>query len=75
MRVLHELRSILKIDTEIDDGAVIPRKPDGSELYMRLLSYTDKGSYMPLGQEKLNAEHTTERNRSLQEQKRSGTLQ
>lgn len=71
MRVLHELRSILKIDTEIDDGTVIPRNPDASELYMRLLSYTDKGSQMPLGQEKLNAEHTTTRNRSLQEQKRS----
>ena len=40
----------------IEDQAVIPRQPDASELYLRLLGDTDKGSQMPLGQEPLDAE-------------------
>ena len=40
----------------IEDKAVIPRQPDTSELYLRLLGDTDNGSQMPLGQEPLDAE-------------------
>ena len=40
----------------IEDQAVIPRQPDTSELYLRLLGDTDNGSQMPLGQESLDAE-------------------
>ncbi len=39
----------------IEDQAVIPRQPDASELYLRLLGDTDNGSQMPLGQEPLDA--------------------
>ena len=39
----------------IEDKAVIPRQPDASELYLRLLGDTDKGSQMPLGQDPLDA--------------------
>ena len=40
----------------IEDRAVIPGQPDASELYMRLLGDTDRGSQMPLGQEPLDPE-------------------
>ena len=40
----------------IEDRSVIPRQPDASELYMRLLGDTDSGSQMPLGQEPLDPE-------------------
>ena len=40
----------------IEDRSVIPRQPDASELYLRLLGDTDSGSQMPLGQEPLNSE-------------------
>ena len=40
----------------IEDKAVIPRQPDTSELYLRLLDDTDNGSQMPLGQDPLDAE-------------------
>ena len=40
----------------IEDRSVIPGQPDASELYLRLLSDTDSGSQMPLGQEPLDAE-------------------
>ena len=40
----------------IEDKAVIPRQPDASELYLRLLGDTDNGSQMPLGQEPLDVE-------------------
>ncbi len=40
----------------IEVKSVIPRQPDTSELYLRLLGDTDKGSQMPLGQEPLDAE-------------------
>ena len=39
----------------IEDKAVIPRQPDTSELYLRLLDDTDNGSQMPLGQDPLDA--------------------
>ncbi len=40
----------------IKDKSVLPRQPDASELYLRLLGDTDKGSQMPLGQDPLDAE-------------------
>ena len=40
----------------IENRAVIPGRPDASELYLRLLGDTDTGSQMPLGQEPLDAE-------------------
>ncbi len=40
----------------IETRTVIPGKPDASELYMRLLGDTDKGSQMPLGQEPLDSD-------------------
>ena len=40
----------------IEDQAVIPRQPDASELYLRLLGDTNNGSQMPLGQEPLDVE-------------------
>lgn len=40
----------------IEDRSVIPRQPDASELYLRLLGDTDNGSQMPLGQEPLDDE-------------------
>ena len=40
----------------IENKVVIPRQPDASELYLRLLGDTDNGSQMPLGQEPLDAE-------------------
>ena len=40
----------------IENRSVIPGQPDASELYLRLLGDTDKGSQMPLGQEPLNSE-------------------
>ena len=40
----------------IEDKAVIPRQPDTSELYLRLLGDTDNGSQMPLGQDPLDVE-------------------
>ena len=45
---------IIKHKDLIEDRAVIPGQPDASELYLRLLSDTDRGSQMPLGQEPLN---------------------
>ena len=39
----------------IEDRSVIPRQPDTSEFYLRLLGDTDKGSQMPLGQDPLDA--------------------
>ena len=38
----------------IEDRSIIPRQPDDSELYLRLLGDTDSGSQMPLGQEALD---------------------
>ena len=43
----------------IEDRAVIPRQPDASELYLRLLGDTDTGSQMPLGQAPLDPEEIT----------------
>ena len=43
----------------IEDQAVVPRQPDASELYLRLLGDTDNGSQMPLGQDPLDAEAIT----------------
>ena len=40
----------------IEDKSVIPRQPDASEFYLRLLGDTDKGSQMPLGQDPLDDE-------------------
>ena len=40
----------------IEDRFVIPRQPDASELYLRLLGDTDTSSQMPLGQDPLNTE-------------------
>ncbi len=40
----------------IENRSVIPRQPDASEFYLRLLGDTDNGSQMPLGQEPLDAE-------------------
>ena len=40
----------------IKDKSVLPRQPDASELYLRLLGDTDNGSQMPLGQDPLDAE-------------------
>ena len=40
----------------IEGKSIIPRQPDASELYLRLLGDTDKGSQMPLGQDPLDAE-------------------
>ena len=47
---------LLKHTNLIEDRAVIPRQPDASELYLRLLGDTDTGSQMPLGQEPLDSE-------------------
>ncbi len=40
----------------IVDRAVIPKQPDASRLYLRLLGDTDTGSRMPLDQEPLDAD-------------------
>ena len=40
----------------INGKSVIPRQPDASEFYLRLLGDTDNGSQMPLGQDPLDAE-------------------
>ncbi len=40
----------------IEDRSVIPRQPDTSEFYLRLLGDTDIGSQMPLGQDPLDAD-------------------
>ena len=40
----------------IENKVVIPRQPDTSELYLRLLGDTNNGSQMPLGQEPLDVE-------------------
>ncbi len=40
----------------IASKSVIPRQPDASEFYLRLLGDTDKGSQMPLGQDPLDDE-------------------
>jgi len=47
---------LIKHTNLIEDRAVIPRQPDASELYLRLLGDTDTGSQMPLGQEPLDSE-------------------
>ena len=39
----------------IKGKSVLPRQPDASELYLRLLGDTDNGSQMPLGQDSLDA--------------------
>ena len=44
----------IQYDELIETRAVIPRDPDNSELYKRLLGNTDRGSQMPLGQEPLD---------------------
>ena len=46
----------IKHSNLIEDKSVIPRQPDSSEFYLRLLGDTDKGSQMPLGQDPLNDE-------------------
>ena len=38
----------------IEDRSIIPRQPDASELYLRLIGDTNRGSQMPLGQEPLD---------------------
>ncbi len=43
----------------IVDRAVIPKQPDVSRLYLRLLGDTDTGSQMPLDQEPLDADEIT----------------
>ena len=43
----------------IEDRSVIPRQPDASEFYLRLLGDTDNGSQMPLGQDPLDFEEIT----------------
>ena len=40
----------------IKGKSVLPRQPDASELYLRLLGGTDTGSQMPLGQDPLDSE-------------------
>ena len=40
----------------IVDRAIIPKQPDASRLYLRLLGDTDAGSQMPLDQEPLDAD-------------------
>ena len=40
----------------IKGKSVLPRQPDASELYLRLLGGTDNGSQMPLGQDPLDSE-------------------
>ena len=40
----------------IENRSVIPRQPDASELYLRLLGDTDSGSQMPLGEDPLDPE-------------------
>ena len=47
---------IIKHTNLIKDRVVIPRQPDTSELYLRLLGDTNRGSQMPLGQEPLTRE-------------------
>ncbi len=46
----------IKHSNLIEDKAVIPRQPDASEFYLRLLGDTDNGSQMPLGQDPLDTE-------------------
>ena len=46
---------VIQHKTLIETRTVIRGKPDASELYMRLLGDTDKGSQMPLGQEPLDS--------------------
>lgn len=50
---------VIQHKTLIETRTVIPGKPDASELYMRLLGDTDKGSQMPLGQEPLDSDAIT----------------
>ena len=47
---------IIKHKDLMEDRAVVPRQPDASELYLRLLGDTDTGSQMPLGQDPLDPE-------------------
>ena len=46
----------IKHSNLIEDKSVIPRQPDASEFYLRLLGDTDNGSQMPLGQDPLDDE-------------------
>jgi len=46
----------IKHSNLIEDKSVLPRQPDASEFYLRLLGDTDNGSQMPLGQDPLDAE-------------------
>ncbi len=46
----------IKHSNLIKDKSVIPRQPDDSEFYLRLLGDTDNGSQMPLGQEPLDTD-------------------
>lgn len=46
---------VIKHESLIKTRSVIPRNPDASELYIRLLRDTDSGSQMPLGQEPLDS--------------------
>ncbi|MCY4568826.1 MAG: SUMF1/EgtB/PvdO family nonheme iron enzyme [Candidatus Poribacteria bacterium] len=43
----------------IENRSVIPRQPDASEFYLRLIGDTDNGSQMPLGQDPLDFEAIT----------------
>ena len=49
----------IKHEDLIEDRSVIPRQPDASEFYLRLLGDTDNGSQMPLGQDPLDFEAIT----------------
>ncbi|MDE0318013.1 MAG: tetratricopeptide repeat protein [Candidatus Poribacteria bacterium] len=46
----------IKHSNLIEDKSVLPRQPDASEFYLRLLGDTDNGSQMPLGQDPLDTE-------------------
>ena len=47
---------LIKYPEIIDDGDVIPRDPENSELYKRLLGPTERGAQMPSGQPPLSAD-------------------
>ena len=49
----------IKHEDLIEDRSVIPRQPEASEFYLRLLGDTDNGSQMPLGQDPLDFEAIT----------------
>ena len=47
---------VIEYNALITERAVIPRNPQASELYMRMLGDTDTGSQMPLGKDPLSAQ-------------------